>query len=124
MELDGRPIAMLANFMTPPGSYSFKIAFDEDHARFSPGVLIQIENLRVLERQDVEWMDSCAVEDHPMINSLWAERRRIVRLSVPLAGPLRRTTFRVCRLAEDASAAMRRMRAKPPKVQEEGQDHD
>jgi CelD/BcsL family acetyltransferase involved in cellulose biosynthesis len=122
LDLDGRPLAMLVNFLTPPGSYSFKIAFDEDYSRFSPGVLIQIENLRILEQPEIEWMDSCAVEDHPMINSLWAERRSIVRLSVPLAGPLRQATFRLCRLAEEASAANRRRRAQPAGAQEEGQD--
>jgi CelD/BcsL family acetyltransferase involved in cellulose biosynthesis len=110
LDLDGRPIAMLVNFLSAPGSFSFKIAYDEDLARFSPGVLIQIENLRVLERGDVEWMDSCAVEDHPMINSLWAERRAIVRATVPLKGWRRGIEFRLCRFAEDASAALRRMR--------------
>jgi CelD/BcsL family acetyltransferase involved in cellulose biosynthesis len=110
LDLDGRPIAMLVNLLAPPGSFSFKIAYDETYARFSPGVLIQIENLRVLSRGDIDWMDSCAVEDHPMINSLWGERRGIVRVSVPLSGWRRRAMFRLCRLAETASAAIRRAR--------------
>jgi len=125
LDLEGRPLAMLANFLTPPGSYSFKIAFDEDYARFSPGVLIQIENLKLLDRGDIGWMDSCAVEDHPMINSLWGERRSIVRLSVPLAGPVRRATFRLCRLAEEGSAALRRMRGRrQPSSEAESHDDD
>ena len=45
LDVGGRPIAMLVNLLTPPGGYSFKTVFDEDFARFSPGVLIQIENL-------------------------------------------------------------------------------
>ncbi|MFM7348650.1 MAG: GNAT family N-acetyltransferase [Erythrobacter sp.] len=53
LRLDGRPIAMLANFITPPGAFSFKTAFDESLARFSPGVLLQLENLALLERPDV-----------------------------------------------------------------------
>jgi CelD/BcsL family acetyltransferase involved in cellulose biosynthesis len=110
LELDRRPIAMLVNFIAPPGSFSFKIAFDQDYARFSPGVLIQLQNLRILERGDVDWMDSCAAENHPMINSLWAERRQLVRVTVPLAGTLRRATFRFCRTAENASAALRLLR--------------
>ncbi len=109
LDLDGRAIAMLVNFRTPPGSWSFKIAYDEELARFSPGVLIELENLpRVLEDPEIEWMDSCAIEDHPMINSLWGERRAIVQVSVPLSGVRRRTIFRACRAAETASAAMRR----------------
>jgi CelD/BcsL family acetyltransferase involved in cellulose biosynthesis len=117
LDLDGEPAAMLVNFIAPPGSFSFKIAIDEDHGRFSPGVLIQIENLKVLERGDVRWMDSCAVEDHPMINSLWGERRSLVRVSVPLSGTVRQATFRFCRLAERASAALRGVRSSSNQAQ-------
>lgn len=110
LELDGRPISMLINFLTPPGSFSFKTAFDEDYARFSPGVLLQIENLQILENRDVAWMDSCASQDHPMIDSFWAERRAIVRVTVPLGGARRRLAFGAARALEMLSAARRRAR--------------
>ncbi len=93
LTLDGRPIAMLANFLTPPGSFSFKTAFDEAYARFSPGVLLQRENLALLSRPEIAWCDSCATPDHPMIDSLWTERRPIGRISVAIGGKLRRTAF-------------------------------
>lgn len=109
LSLDGKPIAMLVNFITAPGSFSFKIAFDEEYARFSPGVLIQLENLCVLDRADIAWMDSCAVSDHSMINSLWAERRSIVRVTVPLAGAKRRAIFAASRVLEKAAALVRKM---------------
>jgi Acetyltransferase (GNAT) domain len=109
--MDGRAIAMLINFRTPPGSWSFKIAYDEELARFSPGVLIELENLkRVLGDPAIDWMDSCAVADHPMINSLWGERRSIVQITVPLSGVRRRFTHALCRSAERASAAYRTWR--------------
>ena len=108
LDLDGRAIAMLINFRTPPGSWSFKIAYDEGLSQFSPGVLIELENLRrVLEDPEIDWMDSCAVEDHPMINSLWSERRTIVQVSVPLSGVRRTAKFRACRAMEMASARLR-----------------
>src|SRR5262249_15551850 len=66
LSLDGEPIAMLATFLTPPGAFSFKTAFDERYARYSPGVLLQRENLAVLDRDDIAWSDSCAAADHPM----------------------------------------------------------
>ena len=103
LDLDGRPIAMLVNFLTPPGSFSFKIAFDEDYARFSPGVLIQLENLHILARPDIAWMDSCAAEDHPMIDSIWRERRAVVRVTVRLAGWKSGLVYRCCRALEMAS---------------------
>ncbi len=108
LDVDDRAIAMLVNFLTPPGSFSFKIAFDEEFARFSPGVLIQLENLKILQTPGIDWMDSCAVEGHPMIESLWAERREIVRISVPLKGKRRRATFAACRALETASALVRK----------------
>jgi CelD/BcsL family acetyltransferase involved in cellulose biosynthesis len=107
--LNDRPIAILVNFFAPPGGFTFKIAFDEDFARFSPGVLLQIENLQVLERPDVAWMDSCAVENHPMINSLWTERRSIVRVTVPLAGRGRCLVYAGARALETGSALLSRL---------------
>lgn len=111
LDVDGRTIAMLINFLAPPGSYSFKIAFDEDYARYSPGVLIQIENYKILERAGIAWMDSCAVEGHPMIESLWQERREIVRVTVPLKGWRRRAIFTACRTLERLSAGVRKLAA-------------
>ena len=90
IRLDGRPIAMLANFLTSPGAYSFKTAYDERLARFSPGMLLQRENLALLARDDIAWADSCAAPDHPMIERIWREKRRIVRVSIAIGGPLRR----------------------------------
>lgn len=95
LTLDGKPIAMLANFLTPPGSFSFKTAFDETFARYSPGVLLQRENLALLSRPEVSWCDSCAAPDHPMIDSLWTERRPIGRISVAIGGKARRRLFDV-----------------------------
>ncbi len=108
--LAGKTLAMLVNFMTLPGSFSFKIAYDEDYARFSPGVLIQLENLKLLERESFGWMDSCAIPDHPMINSLWAERRGIIWKALPLSGLRHQMTYRGARLAERSWDAVKAMR--------------
>lgn len=103
-------IAMLVNFLTPPGSFSFKTVFDEAWARYSPGVLIQLENLKILDDPRIRWMDSCAAEDHPMIDSLWTGRRAIVRVSVPLKGPRRRAAYALSTGLERLSALVRRRR--------------
>ncbi|VVT20054.1 GNAT family N-acetyltransferase [Erythrobacter sp. EC-HK427] len=91
--LDGAPIAMLASFLAPPGAFSFKTAFDEDYSRFSPGVLLQLDNLDLLARDRIQWCDSCAAEDHPMIDHIWRERRAIDRYSIAIGGALRRRAF-------------------------------
>jgi len=95
LRLDGRAIAMLANFITAPGAYSFKTAFDEAYARFSPGMLLQLENLALLERPGIAWADSCAVEGHPMIERLWRGQRRMISRNIAIGGPLRRACFRL-----------------------------
>lgn len=93
LTLDGKPLAMLASFVAPPGAFSFKTAFDERYARFSPGVLLQLENLSLLEHPGIRWTDSCAAADHPMIDHIWRERRPIGRISIAIGGAARRWLF-------------------------------
>ena len=98
MYFDGAPIAMLATFLAAPAAFSFKTAFDENFARYSPGVLLQQENLSILNRKDIAWTDSCASANHPMIDHIWGERRAIGRISIAIGGPARRFAFRqLCR---------------------------
>ncbi len=93
LDLDSRPLAMLVNFLCPPGGFSFKTAFDEDYARFSPGVLLQQANLDLLDDDRIAWVDSCAAPGHPMIDSVWRERRRLVWVNAPLSGTADRLRF-------------------------------
>jgi CelD/BcsL family acetyltransferase involved in cellulose biosynthesis len=108
LDLDGAPIAMLVNFVHGTGGFSFKIAFDEVQGRFSPGVLIEIDNLAAVQDDHVAaWMDSCATPDHPMIDSLWAERRSIAQYRVALKGPRRALAFAAANSAEGLSRRIR-----------------
>lgn len=113
LDLDGKPLAMLVNFLTAPGSFSFKTAFDEAYSRYSPGVLIQLENLAILDNSAIAWMDSCAAADHPMIDSLWGERRAIVRLTLPLTGMHSRALFHAARAVERLADTIRTRRTRP-----------
>lgn len=109
LDVGDRPVAMLVNFLTPPGSFSFKTVFDENFARFSPGVLIQLENLAILGRPDFAWMDSCALDEHPMIEALWTERRAVVRVTIRLKGARRAAVFAASRALELGSVAFRKI---------------
>lgn len=81
--LDGRPIALKVNFLSGEGSFAYKIAYDEAYAKYSPGVLLELENIAWLHQQPgVRWMDSCAKPEHFMINRLWRERRTMEHLVV------------------------------------------
>ena len=90
MRLDGRPLAMLINLLHTPGAFGFKTAFDESMSRYSPGVQLQIANLEILDDPTIDWIDSCAAENHPMIDHLWAERREIMSCNIALGGSFRR----------------------------------
>jgi hypothetical protein len=74
--LDGKPIAMLASFVSGRGAHSFKIAYDEDFARYSPGALLMMKVIGAFHDDPrIDWVDSCAIPNHPMIDHIWAERR-------------------------------------------------
>lgn len=89
LKLNDRPIAMKCNLLAGPASFAFKIAFDEAFARFSPGVLLEVENIRRLHAvQGLRWMDSCAVSDHSMANRLWIDRRTIQTFAIASGRPM------------------------------------
>lgn len=110
--LDGRPIAMLVNLRAPPTVWSYKITYDEELSRFSPGVLIELETIPLLLGDPaIAWADSCAKPDHPMINSLWGERQSIVHVTVSLRGALRHLTYLGCRSVDALGAMIRQNEA-------------
>ncbi len=107
IDLDGRPIAMLVNFLSAGAGYSVKICHDPEYARYSPGVMIEVEAMRaLLGRDEFRFMDSCAAPDHSMINGLWRARRDITGINVSgRAGPAR-AGLRLCRALEGARARL------------------
>jgi CelD/BcsL family acetyltransferase involved in cellulose biosynthesis len=81
LRLSGRPIAMKCNFLAGDGAFTFKIAYDEAYAQYSPGLLLELENIRCLHRTPaLGWMDSCAEAGHFMANRLWLDRRALMTL--------------------------------------------
>jgi hypothetical protein len=87
LRLDGRPVAMKCNLLAGSGAFAFKIAFDEEFAHSSPGILLEIDNIMRFHSDNLQWMDSCAAADHPMINRLWRERRIVQTTLVSTGRP-------------------------------------
>jgi len=78
LRLDGRPIAYKCDFLAGGGLFMFKIAFDENYACHSPGVLLEVENIRRLHTQSrIEWADSCTGPFDSMFKRLWLSQRMI-----------------------------------------------
>lgn len=83
LNLDGRPIAQKYDYQAGAARFTLKIAYDELYSRYSPGVLLELENLRRMHGdRSTEWADSCAVPDHFMINRLFLDRRVIESLTI------------------------------------------
>ncbi|MCI0685392.1 MAG: GNAT family N-acetyltransferase [Gemmataceae bacterium] len=73
--LNGRPIAMRTTFTSGAGSFFFKPAYDEAFAAYSPGVLLELETIRLLHgHPTVRWMDSCTSPGNELLNQLWLDR--------------------------------------------------
>ena len=122
LRLDGRPIAMKTNFLAGEGSFAFKIAYDEAHGRASPGMLLELENIRRVHAiPGLCWMDSCAKPSSRLFRELWIDRRTIETLVIPAGDdrgqlfvslfPLARWMTRRARASVRAAAAALRRRA-------------
>jgi hypothetical protein len=73
--LDGRTIAATITLRSGRCAWFWKIAYDEEFARFSPGVMLSaVLTSELAEDPAIVRTDSCATADHPMIDHLWRER--------------------------------------------------
>jgi hypothetical protein len=83
IDFDGRPIARRCGFTAGEGSFAFKTAYDEEFARFSPGVMLEVDNLKQFYAlPELRWMDSCTASDNFTINRLWNDRITIQSLAI------------------------------------------
>ena len=90
------------------GTVAFwKIAYDETFARYSPGVLLTQDLTRAfLGDASIEKVDSCAMQDHPMIDHLWHERFSIVDCLVSVSMKPR-LVFHLAAMRETARLALK-----------------
>ena len=110
--LDNRPIAMKLSFITGKHAFAFKIAYDEYYAQYSPGVLLELDNMKTVldspaEQPAINWMDSCADPHHPMIDHLWRERRNINNLHISNQTAKSKSIIRVMRFAKASYQSLR-----------------
>ena len=86
LNMNGRSIAQRWYFTAGEGAFAFKTAFDEGYARRSPGVLLQVEQVRQLHNDaEIAWMDSCSAADSHL-NRIWKDRRAIESIVVGTGG--------------------------------------
>ncbi|MCO5733694.1 GNAT family N-acetyltransferase [Rhizobium sp. SSA_523] len=87
LDIDGRAIASLIVFVMAGEAYTWKTAYDEDFARFSPGKLLVMRLTDWhLDDFNITRTDSCAVPDHPIMSRLWREREDMGTMVIGLTG--------------------------------------
>ena len=85
LDLNGRAIASMIVFIMAGEAYTWKTAYDEDYARFSPGKLLMADLTEWhLDDANIERTDSCAVPDHPIMSRFWKERETMGTLVIGL----------------------------------------
>ncbi len=105
----GRAAAMQCNLTAGDTLFCFKVAYDDELARFSPGVQLEVAAVEVFHAAGgLALVDSCAQPDNELINGLWPDRRTLSTLVFASAGVGGRTRLAVLRLAAAVRARARR----------------
>jgi len=85
LRLDGRPLAMGVILYSGAGAFTWRTAFDENHRRASPGVLLLEDTTRsLLIDAAVAVTDSCNHRDIGFQAERWPERHELVDLLIGL----------------------------------------
>lgn len=86
------PVALKINLKSGDEWFAYKIAYDERLARYSPGMLLEVENIRrVHALGDARTMDSCTGPTTRVFRDLWLDRRSIQAVTIATGrepGPL------------------------------------
>jgi len=86
LRLGDHPVAIVVCFIAGSTAFTWKIAYDEHFARFSPGAQLMLETADALFGDPaIARIDSCASANHPMIDHLWTGR---LALGTLIVGPV------------------------------------
>lgn len=88
---EGRPIASALFLKSQNSAYYFKVAYDHEYAKYSPGVLLTVHLTEAWRHSpDIVRVDSLATSDNSLINRFWKDRLYVGALLIATqrAGPL------------------------------------
>lgn len=74
---EGQAVAMDCNFLARDGLFLFKTGYDEQHARLSPGAVLEAWNAGPVHAADVRWIDSCVSTPGSPLERVMPDRREI-----------------------------------------------
>jgi hypothetical protein len=111
LSLDGYEIASIILLRSADRMWTWKIAYDERMARFSPGLQAMTEVTATLVVDDaLRFVDSCAVADHPMIDHLWHDRLAMADVMIAVGGGNFALACRMESMRRDAIVLARKVR--------------
>jgi CelD/BcsL family acetyltransferase involved in cellulose biosynthesis len=108
LRIDGKPLAAQVLLYSGRTAYTWKTAFDETYAKYSPGALLVDKITEQLFAADIEAIESCSPEGSFMAQ-LWSGRRLTVDLLIDV-GPQKSASFALASRAAHAHAGLRRLR--------------
>jgi len=87
LDLDGKPLARHIMLTAGEGAFSFKLAYDETHAKCSPGILAEVDNVRqFMDTPGLRWIDSNTARQSTGYARVWKDRRTVQRVAVGVRG--------------------------------------
>jgi CelD/BcsL family acetyltransferase involved in cellulose biosynthesis len=94
-----KTIAMTCYFKSGDKAWGFKSCYDEDYARYAPGVHLTHAVMSKCEGEKGLIFDSCSDPDAAMINALWPEQTTIADFAIETGGKRRRSKFQAAMLS-------------------------
>ena len=108
LRLNGAIIASGIVISSGDRSWYWKTAYDETYAKFSPGVHLTREiTKRQLSNTTMTCTDSCALENHPMINALWHDHIHMTDVTIATRTGASTITAKTMRMQEKGAKTLR-----------------
>jgi hypothetical protein len=116
LRVDDRQVALKCNLRAGEGAFVFKIAYDEGFGKYSPGMLLEVDNIRRMHAtRAVRWMDSCANPHSRHFGEVCSDRRAIETTLVAPGREGGRLLLALFPLAQWASRQIRALRQRAGK---------
>jgi CelD/BcsL family acetyltransferase involved in cellulose biosynthesis len=113
LEAGGNTLAMQTNFRSGSALFDWKVAYDEQFARYSPGAQLQLQVLEAARRDGLSLIDSCADVADEHQQRLSAARRRIATLAIVGDGRLSRAALASAVLLVKTQRKLRALASRP-----------
>jgi len=86
LRLGDEPIAMLCDIYADDYAVAYKTAFNEEFAKQSPGLLLEVFNVAAVHQKNVRSVDSCTVPGVSAVSRIWNDTIQMQSTVIGLGG--------------------------------------